>query len=85
VSFRAVFLRLSMKVSNPFLSEEDFELASLSWEELKEVWTQWLLAAQVSNHLDEDTYCHGVFQLVKEPRMHAVGPLNTQKMAPINK
>jgi hypothetical protein len=70
-----------MRVSNPFLSDEDLDLASLSWEELREVWAQWLLAAQVSNHLDEDSYSHGVFQLVKEPRKHAAGDPSKRKIA----
>ena len=75
IAWRCIFLDIlaPMKLSNPFLSEDDLDLKSLSWEELQVVWTEWLRAAQVSNHLDEDTYSHGVFQLVREPRIKS-GP-----------
>ena len=45
-----------------FLSEEDLELASCSWEELLAWWDLWLREAQASNDLDRDEYSHGVFR-----------------------
>lgn len=51
-----------------FLSEEDLDLKNLSWEELIEYWNHWLMQAQATNDLDADTYSHGEFMLVKEPR-----------------
>ena len=55
------------KVS-PFLSSEDLDLQNLSEEELMLWWDWWLKEAQSSNDLDQDTYSHGVFQLMREPR-----------------
>jgi len=46
-----------------FLSEEDLDLATLSWEELLAWWDAFLLQAQASNDLDADEYSHGVFAL----------------------
>ena len=46
-----------------FLSEEDLDLANLSWEELLAWWNQWLRQAQTSNDLDEHLYSHGVFRV----------------------
>lgn len=51
-----------------FLSEEDRDLANLSEEELYAWWNEWLLMAQATNDQDADTYSHGVFMLMKEPR-----------------
>ena len=45
-----------------FLSEEDLDLASLSFEELCAWWDLWLRQAQASNDLDEHSYSHGVFR-----------------------
>jgi hypothetical protein len=53
-------------VSGPrdeFLSEEDLDLATLSWEELLAWWALWLEQAQASNDEDADSYSHGVFAL----------------------
>lgn len=50
-----------------FLSEEDLDLRNLSWEELIATWNAWLLQAQATNDLDEDTYSHGVFRNMREP------------------
>ncbi len=49
-----------------FLSEEDLDLKKLSWEELNEVWNQWLLQASATNEQDAHLYSHGVFS--SEPR-----------------
>lgn len=46
-----------------FLSEEDLDLANLSWEELLAWWEESLRQAQASNELDKDEYSHGVFAL----------------------
>ena len=46
-----------------FLSEEDLDLANLSWEELLAWWQLWLEQAQSTNDLDEHTYSHGVFRV----------------------
>ena len=46
-----------------FLSDEDLDLANLSWEELLAWWNEFLRQAQASNDLDEDEYSHGVFAL----------------------
>ena len=37
-----------------FLSDEDLDLANLSWEELLAWWDEFLRQAQASNDLDED-------------------------------
>ncbi len=50
-------------MSEQFLSEEDLDLANLSWEELLGWWDAWLLQAQATNDLDEHLYSHGVFQV----------------------
>ncbi len=46
-----------------FLSEEDLDLANLSWEEFLLWWDFFLRQAQASNELDVDEYSHGVFAL----------------------
>lgn len=46
---------------NVFLSEEDIELANLSFEELVAVWNHWLEQSQATNEFDQDHYEHGVF------------------------
>jgi hypothetical protein len=46
-----------------FLSEEDLDLANLSWDELLLWWDHWLLEAQAWNEDDEDEYAHGVFAI----------------------
>jgi hypothetical protein len=50
-------------VSERFLSEEDLDLANLSWAELLAWWDLWLRQAQSSNELDEHLYSHGVFRV----------------------
>jgi len=55
-----------MTARQEFLSEEDLDLANLSWEELLAVWNQWLAQAQATNEEDRFLYEHGVFE--KEPR-----------------
>ena len=49
------------KPRDQFLSEEDLDLKNLSWEELIEVWNQWLSQASVTDEQDADQYSHGVF------------------------
>ena len=44
-----------------FLSEEDLDLASLSWDELLAYWELWLRQAQATNDDDAHLYSHGVF------------------------
>lgn len=50
-------------MKDQFLSEEDLDLANLSWEELLRWWDLMLLQAQASNDDDEREYSHGVFAL----------------------
>ena len=45
-----------------FLSEEDLDIASLSFEELETWWNIWLEQAQITNEDDKYEYSHGVFQ-----------------------
>ena len=47
--------------ASEFLSEEDLDLANLSWDELILVWNNWLAQAQATNDQDHNTYEHGVF------------------------
>ena len=53
-------------IQDEFLSEEDLDLQSLTFDELDAVWTAWLYQAQITNEEDEFTYSHGVF--AQEPR-----------------
>jgi len=50
-------------MSERFLSDEDLDLANLSWEELLAWWDLWLRQAQSTNDLDEHLYSHGVFRI----------------------
>lgn len=50
-------------MKDQFLSEEDLDLANLSWEELLRWWDEMLRQAQASNDDDEHEYAHGVFAL----------------------
>jgi hypothetical protein len=61
-----------MNPRQEFLSEEDLDLANLSWDELVAVWNQWLVQAQTTNEEDEFLYEHGVFR--SEPACRAVHP-----------
>ena len=45
-----------------FLSEEDLDLANLSWDELLAYWNEWLRMAQATNETDAHLYSHGVFR-----------------------
>jgi hypothetical protein len=51
-----------------FLSEEDLDLKNLSDEEFDAWWDLWLHQAQITNPDDENTYSHGAFVLIHEPR-----------------
>lgn len=51
-----------------FLSDEDLDLQSLSWDELIAYWNLWLHQAQASNEWDADDYSHGVFVAPEEAR-----------------
>jgi hypothetical protein len=61
-----------MKFRQEFLSEEDLDLATLSWDELVAVWNQWLFQAQATNAADQHLYEHGVF--LTEPESEEVAP-----------
>ena len=50
-------------MSERFLSDEDLDLANLSWEELLAWWDLWLHQAQDTNDLDQHLYSHGVFRV----------------------
>lgn len=52
-------------MKDAFLSEEDFDLRSLSFAELNRVWNAWLRQAQMTNEHDRHDYSHGVF--TREP------------------
>lgn len=56
-----------------FLSDEDLDLANLSWDELLFWWNEFLRQAQASNDLDADEYSHGVFAMPRRewPRLRA--------------
>ena len=58
--------------SDEFLSEEDLDLANLSWPELCAWWDLWLEQAQISNDEDEDEYSHGVFAIPRREWPEAV-------------
>lgn len=49
------------ELRDEFLSEEDLDLANLSWEELIACWNEWLRQAQATNDADAEKYSHGVF------------------------
>lgn len=51
-----------------FLSEEDLDLVTLSYEELLSYWNLWLQQAQATNEDDADDYSHGVFVSPSEAR-----------------
>jgi len=48
-------------MQDAFLSEEDLDLRSLSFDELNRVWNAWLRQAQATNEHDRHNYSHGVF------------------------
>ena len=60
-----------------FLSEEDLDLANLSWDELIAYWNLWLKQAQITNDDDADDYSHGVFASPRESMRLLAG--RTQK------
>jgi len=49
-------------MKDAFLSEEDLDLQTLSFDELNRVWTAWLRQAQATNERDSHEYSHGVFR-----------------------
>ena len=52
-------------MKDAFLSEEDLDLRSLSFDELNRLWNAWLRQAQATNEQDRHSYSHGVF--TREP------------------
>lgn len=54
-------------MQDAFLSEEDLDLRTLSFEELNRVWNAWLRQAQATNEWDRQEYSHGVFR--REPEI----------------
>ncbi|MBN1575689.1 MAG: hypothetical protein JW913_04005 [Chitinispirillaceae bacterium] len=50
------------EIRDEFLSEEDLDLASMSYEELEAWWNAWLEQAQITNEDDKNEYSHGVFK-----------------------
>lgn len=56
-----------MPFRDEFMSEEDLDLGSLTFEELVIAWNAWLRQAQVTNDEDRYTYSHGVFMSMEEP------------------
>lgn len=65
---------MSAELPDRFLSEEDLDLRSLSWEELLIWWDRFLQAAQASNDLDEFEYSHGVFAIPRRDWPEAMRP-----------
>jgi len=59
-------------MKDAFLSEEDLDLRTLSFDELNRVWTAWLRQAQATNEHDRREYSHGVFR--REPEFRVSGP-----------
>lgn len=55
-------------MEDAFLSEEDLDLRTLSFDELNRVWNAWLRQAQATNDRDRNEYSHGVFR--REPEVH---------------
>jgi hypothetical protein len=54
------------EMRDEFLSEEDLDLATMSYDELEAWWNIWLEQAQITNNEDKNDYSHGVFSL-REP------------------
>ena len=54
-----------------FLSEEDLDLQTMTWEELLAWWNLWLEQAQITNGVDRDEYSHGVFRY--GPQVREIG------------
>lgn len=64
-------------MTDRFLSEEDLDLATLSFEELCAWWDLWLRQAQCTNEFDEHLYSHGVFEV--EPGWR-IGPGGVERV-----
>jgi hypothetical protein len=54
------------EMRDEFLSDEDLDLANLTWDELIAQWNEWLRQAQSTNDSDADDYSHGVFVLLPQ-------------------
>ncbi|MCP4663370.1 MAG: hypothetical protein GY856_48880 [bacterium] len=63
--------RSTIEMEDEFLSEEDLDLADMTWDELIAYWNLWLLQAQATNDLDEAYYSHGVFD--RDPAVQGAG------------
>jgi len=61
-------------MQDAFLSEEDLDLRTLSFEELNRVWNAWLRQAQATNERDRQEYSHGVFRREREIRDQSQPP-----------
>jgi len=61
-------------MQDAFLSEEDLDLRTLSFEELNRVWNAWLRQAQATNERDRQEYSHGVFRREPEIRDQSQPP-----------
>ena len=62
------------EIRDEFLSEEDLDLQNLSREELEAYWEIWFRQAQATNHLDYNTYSHGVFVTTTDPAAEPPDP-----------
>ena len=56
------------EIRDEFLSEEDLDLANMSYGELEAWWNLWLEQAQITNEEDKDDYSHGVFMLMNKEK-----------------
>ena len=52
---------MTKSIRDEFLSDEDLDLRNMSRDELFAWWNEWLVQAQATNDMDQDTYSHGVF------------------------
>ena len=63
-----------MPIRDEFLSEEDLDLAKLTFDERVAYWNLWLRQAQATNDRDAREYSHGVMVGYLEPSIESVPP-----------
>jgi hypothetical protein len=56
------------ELRDEFLSEEDLDFRNMTDGEREAWWEEWFRLAQCTNEQDRDTYTHGVFVSMREPR-----------------
>lgn len=65
---------MDFEIKDEFLSEEDLDLANMTFEERVAYWNLWLRQAQATNHLDAREYSHGVMVGYQEPLPANIDP-----------